>query len=147
MKHEIWLANGILILHMIVVGITVAGGVALFTGRFAKFHKKDYFAWAFIACSFGQVLSLLFTGGCVFTKWERDIRLRADPTASYAQTFLGEYLPFLPENFIHAVPFLTLGALAGAILQIRYAVKRKNGRAVRTKELETMLDGSKNKQQ
>ena len=44
MKQEIWLANGILFLHMILVGITVAGGVALFTGRFAKFHIKDYFA-------------------------------------------------------------------------------------------------------
>lgn len=125
MKHEIWLANGILILHTLVVGITVAGGVALFTGRFAKFHKKDYFAWAFIVCSFGQIVSLLFTGGCVFTKWERDIRLHADPTASYSKTFLEQYLPFLPESIIHAVPFLTFGGLAGAILQIRYGVKRK----------------------
>jgi hypothetical protein len=63
MNKEIWLANGILILHSIVVGITVAGGVAIFTGRFARFHKKDYFALAFIACCLGQILSLLFTGG------------------------------------------------------------------------------------
>ncbi len=125
MKQEIWLANGILVLHMIVVGITVAGGVALFTGRFAKFHIKDFFAWAFIVCSFGQIFSLVITGGCVFTEWEKNIRLHADPTASYSKTFLQEYLPFLPESFIHAVPFLTLGALIGAIIQIQYAIKRK----------------------
>ena len=56
MKQDILIANGILIIHAIVVGITVAGGVAIFTGRFAKFHKKDFFAWAFIACSFGQII-------------------------------------------------------------------------------------------
>lgn len=125
MKQEIWLANGLLILHAIVVGITVAGGVALFTGRFAKFHKNDFFAWAFIVCAFGQIISLLFTGGCVFTEWEKNIRLQADPTASYSKTFLQEYLPFLPEGFIHAVPLITLSALIGALIQIRFAIKRK----------------------
>ena len=83
MKQEIWLANVLLIIHAIIVGITVAGGVAIFTGRFAKFHKKDFFAWAFIACSFGQIISLIFTGGCVFTAWEKELRLQADPSASY----------------------------------------------------------------
>ena len=125
MKQDIWLANGLLILHAIVVGITVAGAIALFTGRFAKFHKKDFFAWTFIVCAFGQIISLILTGGCVFTEWEKKIRLQADPTASYSKTFLQEYLPFLPEGFIHAVPFLTLGALIGALIQIRFAIKRK----------------------
>ena len=118
MKQDILIANGLLILqaivvilHAIVVGITVAGCVALFTGRFAKFHKKDFFAWAFIFCSFGQIISLVFTGGCVFTEWEKNIRLQANATASYSKTFLQEYLPFLPDGFVDAVPFLTLGAL------------------------------------
>jgi len=125
MKQEIWLANGLLILHAIVVGITVAGAVALFTGRFAKFHKKDFFAWAFIVCSFGQILSFLLTGGCVFTEWEKNLRREADPTSLYSKTFLQEYLPFLPEGFIQAIPFLTLGALIGALIQIRFAIRRK----------------------
>ena len=126
MKQDILIATGILIIHAIVVGITVAGGVAIFTGRFAKFHKKDFFAWAFIACSFGQIFSLMFTGGCIFTTWEKELRLQADPTSSYSKTFLQEYLPFLPDGFVHAVPFLTIGALIGAIIQIRYAIKRKS---------------------
>jgi hypothetical protein len=125
MKQDILIANGLLVLHAIVVGITVAGCVALFTGRFAKFHKKDFFAWAFIACCFGQIISLVFTGGCVLTEWEKNIRLQADPTASYSKTFLQEYLPFLPDGFVHVEPSLTLGALIGAIIQIRFAIKRK----------------------
>jgi hypothetical protein len=111
MKQDILIADGILILHAIVVGITVAGCVALFTGRFAKFHKKDFFAWAFIVCSFGQIISLVFTGGCILTTWEKELRLQADPTASHSETFLQEYLAFLPDGFVHNVPFLTLGAL------------------------------------
>ncbi len=125
MENKIWLANGILILHAIVVGITVAGGVALFTGRFAKFHKNDIFAWAFIACSFGQIFSLLFTGGCIFTQWEKKLRLQSDPSAKYAKTFLEEYLPFLPNWFINYVPLITLGALIGATVQIYFSIKRK----------------------
>ena len=125
MNYEVFLANGILVLHMIVVGISVAGGVALFSGRFSKFHKKDFFAWSFIVCSFGQIASLLITGACVFTTWEKELRLKGDPSASYSKTFLQEYLPFLPYEFIQAVPFLTLGALIGALIQIRLAIKRR----------------------
>lgn len=126
MTSALWIANGLLMLHVIVVGITVAGGIALFTGRFAKFHKNDYFALAFIACSLGQIFSFLFTRGCVFTAWERRIRLKSDPTNAYSETFLQEYLPFLPDGLIQAVPFLTLGALTGAIIQIYFAIKRNS---------------------
>ncbi len=125
MKFEIFLANVILVMHIIVVGITVAGMVALFSGRFSKFHKKDFFAWSFIICSFGQIFSLLFTGACVFTTWEKNLRLKADPSASYSKTFLQEYFPILPYEFIHSVPFLTIGALVGALIQIRFAIKRR----------------------
>lgn len=125
MEEKLWLANGLLLLHAIVVGITVAGGIALFTGRFAKFNKYDVFAWAFIACSFGQIISLIFTGGCIFTKWEKELRLQVDPSATFAKSFLEEYLPFLPTWFITYVPVITLGALIGALVQIYFAIKRK----------------------
>jgi len=125
MTNEVWVANAILVLHTIIVGITVAGGIALFTGRFARFHKKDFFAWAFILCSFGQIFSLIFTGGCILTEFEKQIRAHAEPTNAFSKTFLEEYMPFLPEGFIQAVPFLTLGALIGAIIQIYFAIGRK----------------------
>ena len=125
MKQEIWLANGILVLHTIVVGITVAGGVAIFTGRFAKFHKKDYFALAFIACCLGQIVLLLFTRGVYSQSGRRTSDFRLTRLLPIQKTFLEQYLPFLPESIIHAVPFITLRALAGAIIQITYAVKRK----------------------
>lgn len=130
MTNEIWLANTILVLHTIIVGITVAGGIALFTGRFARFHKKDFFAWAFILCSFGQIFSLVLTGGCILTEYEQQIRSQADPASAFSKTFLEEYLPFLPDGFIQAVPFLTLGALIGAIIQIYYTIRRKKEKAV-----------------
>ncbi len=138
MEHKIWLANGILILHAIVVGITVAGGVALFTGRFKKFHKTDIFSLSFIACCFGQIISLVLTGGCVFTTWEKAIRLQADPNSSYSNTFLEEYLPFLPQGFIKAIPILTVGAVVGAFVQIYFAYKRKKN-LIRNKEDKEIL--------
>jgi len=125
MTKEIFLANGILVLHTIVVGITFAGFFALFFGRFSKFHKKDIFAWSFIICSSGQIFSLLFTGACVLTTWERQLRQKVDPSVSLSNTFINEYLPFIPEAFIQATPFLTLGALVGAIIQIYFAYKKR----------------------
>lgn len=125
MDKNVLLANGILLLHAVVVGITVAGGIALFTGRFAKFHKRDMFAYAFMICSFGQIISLIFTGGCIFTKWEKELRFQTDPSGTYSKTFLEEYLPFLPNWFITYVPIITLGALIGALIQIYFAIQRK----------------------
>ena len=72
--QQIWTANLLLLLHAVAVGITVGGFVAMLTGRFARFHRRDYFAWAFIICCGGQILSLVLTGGCVFTQWERVLR-------------------------------------------------------------------------
>lgn len=125
MKEQIWMIYGILVFHSVVTGITVAGCIALLTGRFTKFHKKDFFAWAFLFSSVGQMISLIFTGGCILTDWEKNMRLELDPTSSYSKTFLQEYLPFLPDGFIDSIPFITVGGLVGAIVQILYAYKKK----------------------
>ena len=123
--QQIWTANLLLLLHAVVVGVTVGGFVAMLTGRFARFHPRDYFAWAFIVCCGGQILSLLLTGGCVFTQWERALRQQADPQATFAHTFLQEYLPFLPGWLVNAVPIIALGGLCGASIQIYPALRRK----------------------
>ncbi|MGF1533089.1 MAG: hypothetical protein ACFCUI_05265 [Bernardetiaceae bacterium] len=124
MKDQVWLIYGLLLFHGLVTGITVAGCIALLTGRFTRFHKKDFFAWAFLLCSVGQLISLFFTGGCILTDWEKRVRQRVDPDATYAKTFLQEYLPFLPDGFIDSIPFITVGGLTGAIIQIVYATRR-----------------------
>ncbi len=123
MRHKM-LAQAIVIFHAAIVGITVAGGIAIFTGRFSRFHRHDYFAWAFIACCVGQLGSLLLTGGCILTQWEKQARGigRGD---TYAATFIQQYLPFLPEWFNDKVPLLTLAAIIGAAVQIGFAVKRR----------------------
>jgi hypothetical protein len=71
------------------------------------------------------MISLIFTGGCILTDWEKSMRLELDPTSSYSKTFLQEYLPFLPDGFIDSIPFITVGGLVGAIVQILYAYKKK----------------------
>jgi hypothetical protein len=125
MKEQIWLIYLTLFIHSVVVGVTIAGCIALLTGRFTKFHKKDYFAWLFMIFTIGQMISLVFTGGCFLTDIEKKIRLQVDPTSTYSKTFLQEYLPFLPDGFIDAIPFITIGGLIGAIIQIRFALRRK----------------------
>jgi ABC-type branched-subunit amino acid transport system permease subunit len=111
MKEQIWLVYLILLFHSVVVGVTIAGCIALLTGRFTRFHKKDYFAWLFMIFTVGQMISLVFTGGCFLTDIEKKIRLRIDPNSTYAKTFLQEYLPFLPDGFIDSIPFITIGGL------------------------------------
>lgn len=127
MKEQVWLIYLILLVHSVVVGVTIAGCIALLTGRFTKFHKRDYFAWLFMIFTVGQIISLIFTGGCFLTDLENNIRLQVDPNSTYSKTFLQEYMPFLPDGFIDAIPFITIGGLIGAIIQIRFALRRKNG--------------------
>jgi len=118
-------ANVLLVTHALIVAVTVAGGVAIFTGRFARFHKRDYFAWVFLLCCFGQIASLALTGGCVLTEWERNARLKANPDAAFSKTFLEQYLPFLPEWFPQWVPLITVAAVLGAAVQIYLARRRR----------------------
>lgn len=125
MKEQVWLIYLVLLIHSVVVGVTIAGCIGLLTGRFTKFHKKDYFAWLFVIFTVGQIISLVFTGGCFLTDIEKKIRLQVYPTSTYSKTFLQEYLPFLPDGFIDAIPFITIGGLVGAIIQIRFALIRK----------------------
>lgn len=128
MDFKILLADLLVLFHAVIVGITVAGCIAIFTGRFRKFNKKDYFAIAFFTICIGQLVSLVFTGGCIFTDWERELRLSSNQNTNYSDTFLQQYLPFLPDWFIEGVPILTLAAIIGAAVQIylTYKNKKKN---------------------
>ena len=112
-----WLANAVVVLHALVVGVTVAGTVAIFTGRFRHFRSRDLFQWVFLACCVGQLLSLAFTGGCFLTQWEKELRNSATPGTAYAGTFLDHYLPFLPKWVTRLLQPLSLGAVAGGLLQ------------------------------
>jgi hypothetical protein len=125
-ESAIWWARGLALLHAGVVAVTVAGGVALFTGRFRAFHLGDYFAWTFFACCVGQLISLVLTGGCIFTSWEREMLAIAGQRHSYTGTFLQRLFPWLPDEFVsQGVPLLTLGALMGAVIQASLALKRR----------------------
>lgn len=127
----IWFARALASVHALIVATTVAGGVAIFTGRFRHFRPGDLFAWAFIACSLGQLISLVLTGGCILTTWQRELLLRAGEADPFPGTFLQRYLPWLPNWLaVRGVPLLTLGALAGASVQMASSLaKRRRGAA------------------
>lgn len=119
-------ARVIALVHALIVATTVAGGVAIFTGRFRQFRTDDYFAWAFIACSLGQLISLVLTGGCILTTWQRELLLHAGEADAFSGTFLQRYLRWLPNWFaVSGVPLLTLGALAGAGVQILGSIRKR----------------------
>ena len=122
----IWFARCLALIHAIIVAITVAGGVAIFTGRFRHFRLDDFFAWAFIACCVGQLISIVLTGGCIVTAWQRELLLRAGEADAFSGTFLQRYLPWLPNWFaVTGVPLLTLGALTGAGVQIMGSIRKR----------------------
>lgn len=122
-------ARVLAVLHAFVVAITVAGGVAVFTGRFRQFRATDGFAWAFLACALGQLVSLVLTGGCILTTWQRELLLRAGAPDPFPGTFLQRYLPWLPDWVaVRGVPLLTLGALVGATVQVVHSARRGRDR-------------------
>jgi|GEM_PF-1298426 len=122
----IFLARALAVLHALIVGVTVAGTVAIFTGRFRHFRRGDLFAWAFFACCLGQLISLALAGGCILTHWQRELLQLAGETEPFSGTFLQRYLPFLPDWFARrGVPLLTLAALLGAGVQVVAAVRRR----------------------
>jgi hypothetical protein len=124
--NYIWFARVLAFVHTLIVAITVAGGVAIFTGRFRHFRRDDFFAWAFIACCVGQLISLVLTGGCILTTWQRELLMRAGEADVFSGTFLQRYLPWLPHWFaVRGVPLLTLGALAGAGVQIVGSIRKR----------------------
>ena len=120
-----WLANTVYVLHASGDGDADDEGVAVLTGRFATLRRRDCFAWAFIACCVGQLGSLVLTGGCVLTRWERELRAGTDAGSPSSTTFLQEHIPFLPAWAVGAVPLLTLAALIGAAVQVALAVRRR----------------------
>ncbi len=122
---KIWIANLLVLFHAVIVGVTVAGTIAIFTGRFRKFNKRDYFAITFFTFAIGQLLSLVFTGGCFLTDWERQLRRSAYQNTNFSDTFLQHYLPFLPDWFIESIPILTLASIIGALTQIYLTIKKK----------------------
>jgi hypothetical protein len=73
------LANIILLVHLTLVFIILFGWY---------FPKIKYLYLASLATT---LLSELFLGYCILTKWEFDIRKKVEPTLNYDYTFLSYY--------------------------------------------------------
>lgn len=113
----------IVIVHFLVVVIVLYGWFAVFWGRFLRFHKRDYYVYAFYFCALGQIVSELSRGSCILTDIERSLRLSADPTVSYSTGFLQHYLPFLPTAFVNSLGICTMVALTIASVQVAMAIR------------------------
>ena len=113
----------IVIVHFLVVVIVLYGWFAVFWGRFLRFHKRDYYVYAFYVCALGQIVSELSMGSCILTDIERALRQSADPTVSYSTGFLQHYLPFLPTAFVNSLGICTLVALTIASVQVAVAMR------------------------
>lgn len=119
------LADVLVVLHSLVVGISVAGFVAILGGRFRQRRSSGLFQWLFYACCLGQLLSLAFTGGCFLTDWEKALRGAAGQGVSYQGGFLEHYLPFLPPWAARLIQPLFLASVAGAVLQGWLELRRR----------------------
>ncbi len=113
----------IVIVHFLVVVIVLYGWFAVFWGRFLRFHRRDYYVYAFYVCALGQIVSELSIGSCILTDIERALRQSADPTVSYSTGFLQHYLPFLPTAFVNSLGICTLVALTIASVQVAVAMR------------------------
>lgn len=128
-SFALWIARAVVVLHALMVGVTTAGTVAMFTGRFRRFRRGDFFQWLFLACCAGQLLSLAFTGGCFLSQWERALREIAAPGTAYAGAFLDHYLPFLPGWAVRLLQPLSLGAAAGVLFPGLTEWRRRRARS------------------
>lgn len=114
----------IAVFHFVVVAVVLYGWFAVFWGRFLRFHKRDYYVYAFYFSALGQIVSELSTGTCILTDMERALRQGVDPNVSYSTGFLQHYFPFLPTGFVDSVGICTLVALAIATIQVVIALRR-----------------------
>ncbi len=117
------LANAVALIHVVLMALVVGGALVATTPRVISRFPR----WLIVAylISVGlTLLSNLFTGDCLMTQWEKELRDRASPGSAYGETFLQHYFGFLPNSLTqpgHFAPGLgvILGVTAWAILQLR----------------------------
>lgn len=107
----LWLANGVLVLHGLLVISVVGGMIASIAGVLRRYRYAERFVYFLLAC---VLTSQVLLGECVLTDLEKYFRGRYDPATAYHNSCLGHYLPWIPIGFINiAGPLLfALGLLA-----------------------------------
>jgi hypothetical protein len=96
------LADAILVLHFAFVLFVVAGLLLTWIGYFAgwKFVRNPWFRSAHLLAMAVVVAESLFGVICPLTKWETALRLKAGEEASYAGSFI--------QQWVHRVMFFEI---------------------------------------
>ena len=89
----LWLARLVIILHACAVFVLIFGGVMVLAGRFPRLH----IAWRgiIITTFLGFLTSAVVLQDCVFTRWEKHLRLLSRTGPVYRGSFLYNYVPYL----------------------------------------------------
>jgi len=116
------MASAIALIHAVLIALVVGGAlVALTPGVAARFPR--WLIAAYLISVGGTLLSDLFLGECILTRWERTLREQALPGSAYRETFIQHYFGFLPSGLTQPDHFpsylgVILGITAWAVLQI-----------------------------
>jgi len=121
----LWLANGVVILHGLLVITVVSGMLAAIPGVLRRYPRVEALVYFLLAC---VLTSQLLAGECVLTGLEKYFRRLYDPASAYRNSFIGHYFPWIPIWFVNTVgpTLFALGLLALPFW--RFYDRRQRGR-------------------
>ncbi len=120
----LWLANGVTLLHgMLVIGV-VSGTAAAIAGRLRRWPRLERLYYFLVAC---VLTSQFVRGECILTVLEKTLRTRHDPQSSYHNSCLLHYMPWLPLWGINVLgpALIVLGLLSFPFWRLHDRRQRK----------------------
>jgi hypothetical protein len=90
-------ADAIALLHAIVMIVYITGAASVLQGGFLRPSLKRW-QRLYLGIVLLISLSVLFTDGCYLTQLENAIRAIDCPEACYECSYIGYYLPFVPDS-------------------------------------------------
>lgn len=107
------IADGVALLHAIVMIIYIAGAASAFQGGFLRLPLKLWQRF-YLGIVLLMSLSILLTDGCCLTQLENTIRAIDCPEACYDCSYIEYYLSFVPDSVdaIGSALFLIAGCAA-----------------------------------
>jgi uncharacterized protein DUF2784 len=91
------LADAIALIHALLIALVIGGALVATTPRVIPRFPRGLIV-AYLTAVGGTLLSYLFTGDCLMTLWEKELRDQATPGGAYGETFIQHYFGFLPAT-------------------------------------------------
>lgn len=116
------IADFIALTHSALVALIVGGALVAITPRAVSRFPRGLVI-AYLLAVGATLLSDLFFGECLLTRWERDLRGQA----GFQETFLQRYFDFLPDSITRPESFVPV---FGCVLAVTaWAIVQRLGRA------------------